>query len=168
MRLKILVLTLSCFLFAVQAQADDLSRLMPESVGDMFRIQLITGNDAQVEVDKLHGKALPAKASVVARYAKPEDVASKRPAEVWVSQVASEKEARRQTGLMVHKMYENPRSPFKNPQRVDHNGIAVYRFEGMGQIHLIWFAGDLVYWISSSAEVESAMLDEFCKKIGEV
>ncbi len=163
MRIKTLLFVLCLLMVSITAQADDLASLMPGSVGDMQRIQLITGSAAQAEVDKLHGKALPAEASVVARYAAPEKVASGRPAEVWVSRVDSEKEARRQTGVMVHMMYENPKSPFKNPKRVDHAGFAVYRFEGMGQIHLIWFSGDLVYWVSVSAEGQQAMLDELCK-----
>ena len=163
MRPHILIITLCALLLPLQALADDLSSLMPKTVGDMNRIQLLTGSDAQAEVDKLHGKTLPAEASVVARYAVSGDGAASRPAEVWVSRVESEKEARRQTGVMVHKMYENPKSPFKNPKRVDHKDRAVYRFEGMGQIHLIWFAGDLVYWVSSSAENEDVMLNEFCK-----
>lgn len=142
--------------------AASLGDRMPERVGDMHRIQLVTGDAAQQEVDKLHGKALPAEESVVARYAVPGQKA--RPAEVWVSRVSSEKEARRQTGLMVHLMYENPRSPFKNPSRLNHGDTAVYRFEGMGQAHLIWYSGDLVYWISVKPGAEQTMLDAFCEK----
>ncbi len=163
--MKVLITAIAFVLsiLATPVVAGDLGSLMPEQAGNMKRIQLITGADAQVEVDKLHGKALPAEASVIARYASPEAVASERPAEVWVSQVESEKEARRQTGLMVHKMYENSRSPFKNPSRLDHDGIAVYRFEGMGQVHLIWFKGDLVYWVSVAPDGEKVMLEAFCK-----
>lgn len=148
-------------LLPVSGQASDLADLPPESVGPMHRVQLVTGDAAQAEVDKLHGKALPAEASVVARYAVPGEKG--RPAEVWISRVESENEARRQTGQMVHLMYENPRSPFKNPRRMDHRGNAVYRFEGMGQAHLIWYKHALVYWISVSPEREGVMLDEFSK-----
>lgn len=163
MRIKLTFFTLVFILLPVIASAGALADLMPEQVGEMKRVQLVTGVAAQEEVDKLHGKPLPAEASVVARYARPEDVASGRPAEVWVSRVSSEKEARRQTGVMVHKMYENPRSPFKNPKRVDHAGNAVYRFEGMGQAHYTWFDGDLVYWISVVPSDEQVMLDTFSK-----
>jgi len=141
--------------------AADLAGLFPEKVGDMPRIQLIIGDEAQAEVDKLHGKALPAEESAVARYAAPGEQG--RPAEVWISRVASEQEARRQTGQMVHLMYENPKSPFRNPHRIDHDSIPVYRFEGMGQVHLIWYKGDLVYWVSVAPGSEDAMLKEFCR-----
>lgn len=153
--------TLSCavVLFATLACASDLSGLMPETIGTMQRIELLTGDAAQKAVDKLHGKSLPAEASAVAKYVAAGS--KERPAEVWISRVSSEKEARRQTGQMVHLMYENPRSPFKNPRRLDINGMAVYRFEGMGQAHLIWFKKDLVYWVSVSAKHESAMTDAF-------
>jgi len=143
------------------AAGDDLSGLMPEKAGDLVRVELVTGAAAQAEVDELHGKPLPAEASVIGRYTR--FGAKGRPNEVWVSRVESEKEARRQTGLMVHMMYENPKSPFKNPSRLEHNGIAVYRFTGMGQVHLIWFKADLVYWVSSMADDEQSMMDVFCR-----
>ncbi len=163
MRIYLSIITLVLTLLPVVASAGSLADLMPEQVGEMKRVQLLTGTEAQDEVDKLHGKALPAEASVVARYSTPADIASGRPAEVWVSRVSSEREARRQTGDMVHKMYENPRSPFKNPKRTDHAGNAIYRFEGMGQAHLVWFKGDLVYWISVAPDGEKVMLDAFSR-----
>ncbi len=159
-----LIASLVLFLFITgSAWAGDLSEYMPEHVGDMARIQLLVGDEAQDAVDRLHGKPLPAEASAVARYASPKDVAKKRPAEVWVSRVESAKEARRQTGLMVHMMYENPKSPFRNPRRIEHAGLPVYRFEGMGQAHLIWFKDDLAFWISVNPDDEAAMLQAFCK-----
>jgi hypothetical protein len=136
-----------------------LASLFPEQVSELARIQLISGAKAQQEVDKLHGKALEAAESAVARYAR----AGERPAEVWVSKVSSKAEARRQTGLMVHKMYENPKSPFKNPSRIEHMGVPVYRFTGMGQVHLIYFMDDLVYWISANPDDQLLLLDAFCR-----
>ncbi|BCS88930.1 hypothetical protein PSDVSF_21720 [Pseudodesulfovibrio sediminis] len=127
----------------------------------MVRMQLVVGAEAQAEVDTLHGKALPAEASVIGRYARPG--ISKQPAEVWISRVRSEAEARRQTGLMVHKMFENPQSPFKHPRRIEANGLSVYRFTGMGQEHLIWSKGDLVYWISVAPDGVDDMVDVFCR-----
>ena len=158
-------LTLLLLLLVVPAHASDapLAELLPQTVGELHRLQLITGAQAQIEVDKLHGKPLPAEASVIARYARPSSIATgPRPAEVWISRVASEDEARRQTGLMVHKMFDNPRSPFKNPGRIDHGGIPVYRFEGMGQVHLIWYKGDLAFWVSASPGDQAVFLDALC------
>lgn len=158
-----LVLMLLLLAAPAHAFAAPLAELLPGAVGDLQRIQLVTGAEAQVEVDKLHGKPLPAEASVIARYARPSSVARSRPAEVWISRVESESEARRQTGLMVHKMFDNPRSPFRNPGRIEHGSTNVYRFEGMGQVHLIWHAGDLVYWISVAPGDQDAFLDALCR-----
>ena len=163
MNLNSLALMFLLFVTPAHASGASLATLLPQSVGDLHRIQLITGAEAQVEVDKLHGKALPAEASVIARYARVSSVAQSRPAEVWISRVESEAEARRQTGLMVHKMFDNPRSPFRNPGRIDHGGIGVYRFEGMGQVHLIWYRGDRVYWVSGAPGDQAAFLDALCR-----
>ncbi|OIQ49879.1 hypothetical protein BerOc1_01807 [Pseudodesulfovibrio hydrargyri] len=155
-------LTLCCVFvlaMAVPALADDLSGLLPEAAGGLRRVRLVTGAEAQAEVDRLHGKALKAKASAIASYAEGDE----RPAEVWVSRVSSEKEARRQTGLMVHKMFENPKSPFREPRRLDHGGRAVYRFTGMGQVHLIWQEGDLVWWVSVAPDKAQSFLDALCR-----
>nr|WP_321513366.1 hypothetical protein [uncultured Pseudodesulfovibrio sp.] len=141
----------------------DLSDLFPAKAGSMDRVQLVIGEQAQAEVDQLHGKALTAEASAIGRYSRPGDQGKVRPAEVWVSRVSSEKEARRQVGVMVHKMYDNPKSPFKNPKRLDKNNISVYRFTGMGQVHLIWYVGDLAYWISAQPSDEAGLLDVFCR-----
>ncbi len=159
MTARALILSCVAVLVASVASAADLSSLMPGKVGDLERGELISGAEAQTEVDRLHGKALSAEASAIARYARP----GERPAEVWVSRVADAREARRQTGLMVHKMYENPESPFRAPSRSDHAGHAVYRFLGMGMAHLIWYADDLVWWVSARPEDEAAFLEVFCR-----
>ncbi|QGY39616.1 hypothetical protein GM415_05610 [Pseudodesulfovibrio cashew] len=143
------------------AMAHNLASLLPKSAGDLSRVELVTGEAAQEAVDKLHGKHLPAQESAMARYARPGQ--SAHPAEVWVSRVESEQEARRQTGQMVHLMFENPKSPFKHPKRVDHNGIPVYRFEGMGMVHLIWYKGDHVWWVSAAPAAEQALLETLCR-----
>jgi len=147
----------------LHAHAVELVHLLPDAVGEMRLIQRVDGAEAQAEVDRLHGKPLPAEASVIGRYARPAEVGKAAPAEVWISRVASEAEARRQTGLMVHKMVENPNSPFSQPRRLDRGGVPVYRFEGMGRTHLIWFKDDLVYWISCRASDEEVLLAAFCK-----
>lgn len=157
---RLLAFLLAAFLIPAMSRAGGALPSMPRAVADLTRIELVTGPAAQAEVDTLHGKPLPARESLVARYARPGSAG--RPAEVWVSRVASEAEARRQTGQMVHMMYENPKSPFKNPARLDHKGVAVYRFHGMGQAHFIWYSEDLVYWISTPPTDQPAMLDAFC------
>lgn len=156
---KLIYVCMMVLMFPSTVVASDLSEYLPEKVGELIRVQLVVGDDAQAEVDKLHGKALSAEASAIGRYARMDQ----RPAEVWISRVTDEREARRQTGLMVHKMYENPKSPFKNPTRVDHAGLAVYRFTGMGQAHLIWFKGDIVWWVSANPADEALFLDVFCR-----
>lgn len=157
--MKRCLLIVLAVLLSNPAFAGDLSELMPEKVGDLVRLQLVVGPEAQAEVDRLHGKALAAEASAIARYGR----SGERPAEVWVSRVADEEEARRQTGHMVHKMYENPKSPFKEPGRLDHGGVAVYRFIGMGQVHFIWHGKELVWWVSANPGDGDVFLDALCR-----
>jgi len=156
---KMLYVCIIILLFPHQAVGSDLSEHLPAKIGELVRVQLVVGDAAQDEVDRLHGKALPAEASAIGRYARMDQ----RPAEVWLSRVTDDKEARRQTGRMVHMMCENPRSPFKNPNRVRHAKHAVYRFMGMGQVHLIWSSGDLVWWVSTPPAYEALFLKMLCR-----
>ncbi len=158
-----LIASLVLFLFITgSAWAGDLSEYMPEHVGDMAVFSCLSAMRRRMRWTGCMASRCQ-RGQCRGRYASPKDVAKKRPAEVWVSRVESAKEARRQTGLMVHMMYENPKSPFRNPRRIEHAGLPVYRFEGMGQAHLIWFKDDLAFWISVNPDDEAAMLQAFCK-----
>ncbi|MFH1912763.1 MAG: hypothetical protein ABIK45_00600 [Pseudomonadota bacterium] len=160
---RMILMLLAVLLLPVNAHAGGGLPAMPETVGELARVELLTGPKAQAEVDELHGKPLPAEESIVARYARTDATGqpAERPTEIWVSRVSSPEEARRQTGQMVHMMYENPKSPFRDPVRIDHRNGPVYRFTGMGQAHLIWHEADLVYWIGTDPADQTLMLDTF-------
>ncbi|WP_147819642.1 hypothetical protein [Salidesulfovibrio onnuriiensis] len=143
---------------ALAACADNagLSSMLPKKIGEFALEKVVSGQDALLQINKLHGQAILARDGVVATYAGPG-----KPLMVWISRAGSEKEARRQAGEMVHRMYENPESPFTWRKRMDFNGVPVYPFAGMGQVHLIFYRADLVCWLSVHEGQEREALSAF-------
>lgn len=137
----------------------ELSLLLPEKIGSFVRTEVVSGKEAMTQVNKLHGTIIRAEDAVIGTYQGPGT-----PLQIWISRAESEKEARRQTGEMVHLMYENPKSPFKWRKRIDFRGVAVYPFMGMDQTHLVFQIGDRVYWLSVNREQEQNALSEFIKE----
>ncbi len=130
--------------------------LLPETIGQYQLKTKFSGEQALLRINKLHGKTLHALDGVVGIYAGPgKDI------QIWISRADSAKEARRQAGEMVHRMFENAESPFIWRKRMDFKGVSVYPFIGMGQVHLIFHQGDLVYWLSVNKEQEQDALSAF-------
>jgi hypothetical protein len=79
-------------------------------------------------------------------------------ATVWVSKAESPKAAQEQVKVMLHKMKDNPRSPFGNYRVFDRLGTPVIAFDGLGQVHYVFEDGTWVYWISADAKRVDAVL----------
>ncbi|GAB7021692.1 hypothetical protein [Salidesulfovibrio brasiliensis] len=148
-------LILVALLLVVAACDDAMKRLFPETLLGQPMTEYVHGEDALAEVNKLHGKAIRAEDGAVARYGSGDEVS-----EIWISRAADGREARRQAGKMVHMMYENPKSPFQYRKRFDFEGVPVYPFVGMGKSHLVFFTGDLIYWVTVPAGDERQALSE--------
>lgn len=127
---------------------------LPEKVGDYVLQEQVTGQEALLEINALHGKSIKAQNGIIGKYAGPG-----KSLQLWISRAASPDVARKQTGEMVHSMFENPKSPFSWGKRMDYKGVAVYPFTGMGQVHLIFFKNDLVYWVSVNPGMEKQALE---------
>ncbi len=135
----------------------ELSGLLPETVGDWQRIQLVAGTEALAKINQLHGKSIAVEAGAIGTYQKP----GKHPAMVWISRSKTTAMARKQAEIMADKMVKNPRSPFHNPKTVQVKKSKVRQFMGMGQIHYIFHRDRLVYWISAPPADGEKLLNEF-------
>ena len=139
------------------AKQQDLSTLLPKAISKLQRVKLITDSQALEKINSLHGKEITVEAGVIGNYRS----AQGQPAMVWISRSKTITLAREQTESMVAKMTENPRSPFHHPETLIIDGITVYRFMGMGQVHYIFRREAIVYWISAPPEEGKNMLAAF-------
>ncbi len=134
-----------------------LQSLFPKTIGGLQRVQLITGIKALEKINKLHGKEIGIIEGGIGVY----QTNNGPPAMVWISRSKKADLARHQTEDMIERMLSAPHSPFHHPTQLELQGINVYQFQGMGQIHYIFCWYDLVYWISAMADQGDAILQAF-------
>lgn len=155
---KLLCLFAVLLLAACSSQTD-MRSILPDIIGKYELKETVHNEQALLQINKLHGKAIEALDGVVGTYEGPG-----RPMRVWVSRATDDKEARRQLGEMVHLMYENPKSPFSWQKRMNFRHVPVYPFTGMEQVHLVFHQGDLVYWLSVNQGQEEEALAAFIQE----
>jgi len=160
--LTILSLPLFIFLCPCSNQSEkqeNLASLLPESIGKWQQVKLVTGTEALDQINSLHGKNIVVEAGAIGTYQK----TGKRPAMIWISRSKTSDLTRKQSEVMADKMVSNPRSPFYAPEIFICNGVNVYRFLGMGQVHYIFCQEELGYWISAPPEDGEKLLLYFVK-----
>jgi len=142
---------------ACNRQPESLDSLFPETIDGLQRVQLITGIQALEEINKLHGKEIGIIEGGIGTY----QTNNGPPAMVWISRSKKAGLARHQTEVMIERMLSAPHSPFHHPAQRELQGINIYQFQGMEQIHYIFCCYDLVYWISAVAHQGDAILQAF-------
>ncbi len=158
--LSLLLLLLLLFLSACAPSAEkqqDLTSLLPESIGKWQRVELVSGAAALEKINHLHGKNITVEAGAIANY----QMAGQGLAMVWISRSKTPALTQEQAEVMADKMVNNPRSPFHDPETLNINKIKVYKFLGMGQVHYIFCRERLAYWISSPPAAGEKLLLHF-------
>ncbi|MDY7001106.1 MAG: hypothetical protein SVS15_04910 [Thermodesulfobacteriota bacterium] len=150
-------LAIFVFAFACNEKPRALTSLFPETIEGLRRVQLITGQEALDKIDKLHGKKIVVEEGAIGVY----QAGPGRPVMVWISRAKTADVAAEQTEVMVQKMVASPNSPFHDPSQGRSEGVIVYRFLGMGQVHYIFCRDDLAYWISASSAYAGKVLSAF-------
>ena len=119
-------------------------------------VNLIEGEEAIEQIDKLHGKSLNVIKGYIAHYQGNHEKAT-----LWVSEAESEGAAQEQVDVMLQKMKDNPRSPFSNYRTLNGPGLPVIAFDGLGQVHYVFRDGPWVYWIGAHAKRIDKVLEHF-------
>ena len=110
-------------------------------------VKLITGDHAVEAINQLHGMPIDVVRGFIAYY----QGNGGDKATVWVSEASSEELANKQIEVMIEKMKQSTRSPFRNYRILDVKGFVVVAFDGMGQVHRVFREKKWVYWISADA-----------------
>ncbi len=121
------------------------SPVFKEEIGGLKLVRLITGEDALLAINKLHGQEIDVVSGMIACYQ-----GEKEKATIWLSESASENDAIQQTAGMVRKMRDSIKTPFSNYAEIDRSGVKIYSFMGMGQQHYIFRVKTSIYWISAN------------------
>jgi hypothetical protein len=110
-------------------------------------VKLITGHDAIMAINQLHGTPINVVRGFIAHYEGAHDKAV-----IWVSEASSQGLAQKQIAVMIQKMKSNRRSPFSHYRTLDIRGLRVIAFDGMGQVHYVFRDNTWAYWISADAK----------------
>lgn len=147
------ILILSLF-----AGCEDPDLVFAPQIGDMSLAELLKGDEAGDAINRLHGTSIDMRRAYVAHY---KGVGEK--ASIWVSEAPTEQLAVEQIRVMLDKMKNNVRSPFKDYRDFKKEGFEIIAFTGIGQIHYVFKANKWVYWISADARRIDNMLQHVLK-----
>ena len=140
-----------------QSRANAAPPFDPEIEG-MRLMKLVSGTEALRAINTLHGTAIPMKEGFIAHY-----LGGQGKATVWVSEAPSEPLGKEQIDVMIEKMKQNKRSPFRQYHQTVENNVTVIRFHGMGQIHCVFQIGAWVYWTSAGDKDTEMLLAHLCQ-----
>jgi hypothetical protein len=121
-------------------------------------VKLISGEAAIEAINQLHGMRIDVVRGFVAHY----EGNSGDKATVWVSEASSKELAQKQIEVMIRKMEQSRRSPFRGYHVLNVKGVRVVAFDGMGQTHRVFREKKWVYWISADAGRMDGIVAHIC------
>ena len=143
----------ACLLLLACSHSDPSLPFDP-NIKDLDMVQLVTGEDAQKAIDRLHGMPINVVRGFIAHY---KGVYGK--ATIWVSEATTENLAIEQIEVMIDKMKKSKRSPFSNYRQWNKEGLNVIAFDGMGQVHYVFKDKTWVYWVSADGRSIDMILE---------
>lgn len=130
---------------AAPVETSPASELFPKGLGGLVLKDFYGGEQAQREIERLHGGKVTVKRGYVGYYSD-----GARSATFWVSQTDSEEESIALLDRMTDSIAKGG-PPFSTPQKVTVLGleaVRVYTVTGMGQAHYFWVKKNWVIWVA--------------------
>ncbi|MBN2139878.1 MAG: hypothetical protein JW718_02615 [Desulfovibrionaceae bacterium] len=116
---------------------------LPRALAGRPLAKVLRGAEALAEVERLHGRAIDLLQAAVGFYPAP----GGPPAMVWISRSRSPGLAAEQGRAMIRAMSVAGATPFRGPTDLDLDGVRAALFTGLGQEHLVFGRGALLYWV---------------------
>ena len=115
----------------------------PDKIGEKERTGVISGKQAVVVVNKLHGRVVAADANVIAEYGhQKKDL-------LYITRYKRPQEAVESFDLMVSKIAAAENGPFFQPVPMVKYGNNAYMTLGMEAVHYIYVSGNSLLWLQS-------------------
>jgi hypothetical protein len=133
--------------------------MLPESIGGWGLTARLTGPEAMVDVEQLHGKDLGA--GVVDAWVGVYGADAGRPAHatLWVSRSPDDGSARELYVRMTERIRDG-NSPFTGLRPIEDVDVEGFALDGMGQMHYYFLIGNDLYWLAVDVEAAPAALAE--------
>ena len=137
-RSVLLTLSLLCLIPSVT-----LGDVLPQSIGSLQLENLQVGEEARLEIDRLHGKHLDFRKGWVATY-----VGGGKKAKVWLSEYDSEAKATEANERMARKIQAMEGKGFWHFRQTSISETPVNFVMGQGQAHYFFQKGKKVIWLA--------------------
>lgn len=142
-------------LWAITADQESAAAVPGEVAG--YRLaEAMVGQEALVEIDRLHGTDIEIVDGWVGHYEKKGGI--------WVARAASEEEARQLLDDMTRHI-EDGNEFFADLRQQEFQGLPVYTVKGGGQLHYYYQSGSTVVWVATPPGAEMSFLAEAIKKV---
>lgn len=118
--------------------------------------QIVKGQKALAEIDKLHGKDIQIKAGYIVQY---HGTRSGKSATLWVGQTANVSQAK----IFVEQMTSRIKAgntPFQMREEKQVNGRLIYTMFGLNQAQFVYSLKDKVIWLSADDDLAERALED--------
>jgi len=132
---------------------------VPKLLGTLSLAQAVSGSDARVLVNKMHGRAVSPKDNVVGTYRGDEGSAT-----LYVSYYPSADSARN-VALAMARRIEAGVPPFEHFRTFEEGRNPVFMCLGLGQAHFFFVCNERFYWLASDIGVAEVALEQLRKKV---
>ena len=136
---------------------------IPAALGGLPRTHVLEGNDALGEINRLHGKSIPARDGFVAHYERDGAVAM-----LYVSRAYLAPIARWQLSRMVERIRNgasNVEGRFSHLKAREQEGLMLYSALGLGQVHYFYRSGAAIVWLATDPQVARPALADTVRLI---
>jgi hypothetical protein len=132
---------------------------LPESIGSLARVDLLSGEKAASMVDRLHGKTVATSASLIGLYRGPGGTAT-----LYRTLYGSPSEAEMDDGRMALAIQRGG-SAFEHFHRGVRGERTVSMCLGMGQVHFFFASGRSLYWLAADPPVAREAFEDLLNEL---
>ena len=115
----------------------------PERIGEKERTGVISGKQAAIVVNRLHGRVVAADANVIVEYGR------EKKDLLYITRYKEQKDTIKSFDLMVSKIAGTEIGPFSQLVPMAKYGNKAYMTLGMGAVHYIYVSGNSLLWLQS-------------------
>jgi len=127
---------------------------VPEKIDEKKLTQVISGDEALIVIDKLHGLSVAPQENVIAEYGEdPKDL-------LYISWYEDEDQAREAFISMISKMMKSEKGPFTHIRALPDYEEKVFMSIGMGAIHYIYYSSHYILWLQTYQDIGRELPDE--------
>lgn len=136
---------------------------IPVTLGGLPRTHMLEGNDALREINRLHGKSIPARGGFVAHYERDGAVAMLYVSRAYLGPLAHWQLTRMIEG--IRKGASNAEGQFTHLRVREQDGVTFYSALGLGQIHYFYRSGATMVWLAADPGVARQALGDTLRLI---